>query len=47
MRSLAIVPVTDQPLMLAAAVIACAPVVLAFAFVRRRLFADPTMEVPR
>jgi multiple sugar transport system permease protein len=47
MRSLAIVPVTDQPLMLAAAVIACAPVVLAFAFVQRRLFADPTTEVPR
>jgi len=44
MRSLAIVPVTDQPLMLAAAVIACAPVVLAFAFVQRRLFADPTTE---
>jgi len=44
MRSLAIVPVTDQPLMLAAAVIACAPVVLAFAFVQRRLFTDPTRE---
>jgi multiple sugar transport system permease protein len=42
MRSLAIVPVTDQPLMLAAAVIACAPVVLAFAFAQRRLFTDPT-----
>lgn len=41
MRSLAIVPVTDQPVMLAAAVFACAPVVLAFAVAQRRLFADP------
>jgi len=41
LRSLAIVPVTDQPLMLAAAVFACVPVVLAFAIVQRRLFADP------
>ncbi len=46
MRSLAIVPVTDQPLMLAAAVVACAPVVFAFAFVQRRLFADPRLEDP-
>ena len=46
MRSLAILPVTDQPLMLAAAVFACAPVVLAFAIVHRRLFADPTREAP-
>ena len=44
MRSLAIVPVTDQPLMLAAAVFACAPVVLAFAVVQRRLFADPRTD---
>ena len=44
MRSLAIVPVTDQPLMLAAAVLACAPVAFAFALVQRRLFADPTIE---
>jgi multiple sugar transport system permease protein len=41
MRSLAIMPVTDQPLMLAAAVIACVPVVLGFAIAQRRLFADP------
>ena len=45
MRSLAIAPVTDQPLMLAAAVIACAPVALVFAFVQRRLFADKALEV--
>ena len=45
MRSLAIAAVTDQPLMLAAAVIACAPVVLVFAFVQRRLFADRALEV--
>lgn len=44
MRSLAIVPVTDQPLMLAAAVMACAPVLVAFLFVHRKLFADPTLE---
>lgn len=44
MRSLAIVPVTDQPLMLAAAVFACAPVVVAFTLVQRRLFADPSVE---
>jgi multiple sugar transport system permease protein len=44
MRSLAIVPVTDQPLMLAAAVMACAPVLLAFLFVQRRLFTDPTLQ---
>ena len=41
MRSLAILPVTDQPLMLAAAVFACAPVALAFVVAERRLFADP------
>ncbi len=45
MRSLAIVPVTDQPLMLAASVLACLPVLLAFLFVQRRLFSDPTREV--
>jgi multiple sugar transport system permease protein len=44
MRSLAIVPVTDQPLMLAAAVMACAPVLLAFLFVHRTLFADATSD---
>ena len=44
MRSLAIVPVTDQPLMLAAAVMACAPVLIAFLFAQRKLFADPTLE---
>jgi len=45
MRSLAIAPVTDQPLMLAASVLACAPVVAAFLFVQRRLFADARLEV--
>ena len=40
LRSLAAAPVTDQPLMLAAAVIACAPVVLAFGSVQRRLLSD-------
>ena len=44
MRSLAILPVTDQPLMLAAAVMACPPVLAAFLFVQRRLFTDPTTE---
>jgi len=44
MRSLAIVPVTDQPLMLAASVMACVPVLAAFLFVQRRLFADPRLE---
>ena len=46
MRSLSILPVTDQPLMLAAAVIACAPVLIAFLFVQRKRFTDPTQEVP-
>ena len=41
MRSLSIVPVTEQPLMLAASVMACLPVVAAFLFVQRRLFTDP------
>lgn len=45
MRSLAVAPVTDQPLMLAAAVIACAPVLFVFVFVQRRLFADPATGV--
>jgi multiple sugar transport system permease protein len=45
MRSLAIVPVTDQPLMLAASVIACAPVVGAFLFLQRRLFTVRGLEV--
>lgn len=45
MRSLAIVPVTEQPLMLAASVMACLPVVAAFLFVQRRLFTDPRREV--
>jgi multiple sugar transport system permease protein len=44
MRSLAILPVTEQPLMLAAAVFACAPVVAAFALVHRRLFAGASGE---
>ena len=44
MRSLAILPVTDQPLMLAAAVFACAPVVLVFGFVHRLLLSDPGLE---
>jgi multiple sugar transport system permease protein len=44
MRSLAIVPVTDQPLMLAASVMACLPVLAAFLFVQRRLFTDPKTE---
>lgn len=47
MRSLAILPVTDQPLMLAAAVMACAPVLAAFVFVQRKLLTDPTIEVPK
>ncbi|MET0799553.1 MAG: carbohydrate ABC transporter permease, partial [Actinomycetota bacterium] len=45
MRSLAILPVPDQPLMLAAAVFACAPVLLAFAIAQRRSLADPTRKV--
>lgn len=45
MRSLAILPVPDQPLMLAAAVFACAPVLLAFAIAQRRSLADSTREV--
>jgi multiple sugar transport system permease protein len=45
MRSLAILPVTRQPLMLAAAVIACLPVVAAFLIAQRRLFLDPTQEI--
>lgn len=45
MRSLAVAPVTDQPLMLAAAVIACAPVLFVFVFVQRRMFADPAAGV--
>ncbi|MGH2630240.1 MAG: carbohydrate ABC transporter permease [Actinomycetota bacterium] len=45
MRSLAIVPVTDQPLMLAAAVFACTPVLVAFAIAQRRSPTDPTREV--
>jgi multiple sugar transport system permease protein len=39
MSSLSALPVTDQPLMLAAAVMASAPVLVAFLFVQRRLFA--------
>jgi len=45
MRSLAIVPVTEQPLMLSASVMACLPVLAAFLFVQRRLFTDPRREV--
>jgi multiple sugar transport system permease protein len=45
MRSLAIMPVPDQPLMLAAAVVACAPVLLAFAIAQRRALAGSTREV--
>jgi multiple sugar transport system permease protein len=46
MRSLAIVPVTDQPLMLAASVMACLPVLAAFAIImHRRPSTDPTSEV--
>jgi multiple sugar transport system permease protein len=44
MRSLAILPVTDQPLMLAAAVMACAPVLVAFLFLQRKLSVDTTQE---
>ncbi|HET6714447.1 MAG TPA: carbohydrate ABC transporter permease [Actinomycetota bacterium] len=44
MRSLAIVPVTEQPLMLAASVLACLPVLASFLFVQRRLFTDPRTE---
>lgn len=44
MRSLAVVPVTEQPLMLAASVMACLPVLAAFLFVQRRLFTDPKTE---
>lgn len=44
MRSLAILPVTEQPLMLAASVMACLPVLAAFLFVQRRLFTDPMTE---
>ena len=41
MRSLAIVPVSDQPLMLAASVMSCLPVLAAFLVAQRRLFAGP------
>jgi multiple sugar transport system permease protein len=41
LRSLAILPVTEQPLMLAGAVIACIPVVAAFAVAQRRLYGAP------
>lgn len=44
MRSLSILPVTDQPLMLAAAVFACMPVIAAFV-IANRSFVD-AKEVP-
>ena len=44
-RSLATLPATDQPLMLAGAAIAVAPVVAVFAVIQRRFLSDrPTME---
>ncbi len=47
-RSLATLPATDQPLMLAGAAIAVAPVVVVFALVQRRFLSDrPTMEGAR
>jgi multiple sugar transport system permease protein len=47
MRSLSIVPVTDQPLMLAASVMACLPVLAAFAIVHRRFGSDRTGDMRR
>ncbi|MGZ5128581.1 MAG: carbohydrate ABC transporter permease [Actinomycetota bacterium] len=44
-RSLATLPSTDQPLMLAGATIAVAPVLVVFAVIQRRFLSDrPTME---
>jgi multiple sugar transport system permease protein len=48
-RSLATLPSTDQPLMLAGATIAVAPVLVVFVVIQRRFLSDrPTMEgVPK
>jgi multiple sugar transport system permease protein len=46
MRSLAILPVTEQPLMLAASVMACIPVLAAFLVVQRLSFSHRRSEVP-